>query len=783
MAIDPQNIDVTTVANLPTGAFSLVNLLVQSNPQGLMTKNTQSNFAAFIAPYVAAIGSSGYVNVTSNALPTPSGNNSFSLVGKGTFTHSGGNVTANGDLNIIYWNGTLWSLAKEISIDLSDINQSISDIENELLGIRGDNRDFSTYSNYAMPDYAFASFVDKTPIHRKSKIGIVNVKAITPSSAILFVSKKTTGNNLKILFTLPISLSVGNNSFDLSDKKYTPFLEKGDFVGIYAPGSNSNTALAKDSSSNPNRYRRGLNTVSYGAEFEYLDDPVSLAFNYTLIYREDIVLKLSNNFDFNSSSCKLIKNASIINDVFPIQGGDKSVIIVPYTTSSFVWINGIDYAGGGSFKWAFLKQNFERVAQISVVNSVSPHLIQTSGSDPKWIAFETELLTSDFNIYNQTSNVTQGFYSKSKSEIISINNWNDDKKENLIKFDVRTIAGEKNTRQDQADMLRMSNGDMICAYTNFYTSQIEDDAPSKVSYRTSADNGLKWGLERDIPQSEYSNMIPIFHKKVDGTIICLILANIEGAILENYIYKVKSNDGAVSWSSPEKVIEIVGQYLVTKPGTIIVGKDNSLLLPMSQYNKITGGYFGLIYRSTDDGETWTKLSLTIDNGQPNSTIVETDLFIRKDSKYAFSFRSGSGRLDALLSDDLVTMIPGLVNISLAPESQSAVKYIPGSDIYIACYNKFNGIIRGATGARKDLAIAFSRDGVSFKEYPELIYKGFYGEEQAIEPTIYKDPTTGNVFILFSPCNYYPENAIQYFNVASVILTPEIISRITSELNI
>lgn len=117
--IDPNLIDVTTIQNLPTGAFDLSNFVVQSNTSGLVTKNTQSNFAAFIAPYVAAIGSSGYVNVTSNALPTPAGSNIFSVVGNGIYTHSGGNVSATGDLNIIYWNGTIWSLAQAITVDLS----------------------------------------------------------------------------------------------------------------------------------------------------------------------------------------------------------------------------------------------------------------------------------------------------------------------------------------------------------------------------------------------------------------------------------------------------------------------------------------------------------------------------------------------------------------------------------------------------------------------------------------------------------------------------------------
>lgn len=119
--IDPNLIDVTTIPNLPTAAFALDNLLPQSSSSGVMSKNTQANFAAFIAPYVAAISSSGYAPTSGLALPTPSGSNSFTIVGgPATYTHAGGNVNATGDLNILNWNGTIWTLSYPIDIDLSN---------------------------------------------------------------------------------------------------------------------------------------------------------------------------------------------------------------------------------------------------------------------------------------------------------------------------------------------------------------------------------------------------------------------------------------------------------------------------------------------------------------------------------------------------------------------------------------------------------------------------------------------------------------------------------------
>lgn len=121
MAVDPNNLDITTIPDLPNGAFSLLNYIAQSNPAGLMTKGTQADFATFISPYVAAVGGSGFVPVSTNVLPTPAGSNSYSIVTNGTYTQSGQpNLVVNGNFNIISWDGTNWDLIEEINLNLSN---------------------------------------------------------------------------------------------------------------------------------------------------------------------------------------------------------------------------------------------------------------------------------------------------------------------------------------------------------------------------------------------------------------------------------------------------------------------------------------------------------------------------------------------------------------------------------------------------------------------------------------------------------------------------------------
>lgn len=74
-----------------------------------------------ISNMVTALGASSYVNVDSLVLPDPSGTNSYSIVGAGTYSQTGeADLVVTGDLNIIFWNGTTWSLSSSIDVDLTN---------------------------------------------------------------------------------------------------------------------------------------------------------------------------------------------------------------------------------------------------------------------------------------------------------------------------------------------------------------------------------------------------------------------------------------------------------------------------------------------------------------------------------------------------------------------------------------------------------------------------------------------------------------------------------------
>jgi len=121
MAIDPNTVETTDYSRLDTLNLALTNYFAHSLPNGRLYKNTINGLATFMAPFVSSIGASGYVLVTGNTLPDPVLDSGFTIVEAGTYTQTGeSSLVVDGNLNILSWNGTTWSVAYEINLDLSE---------------------------------------------------------------------------------------------------------------------------------------------------------------------------------------------------------------------------------------------------------------------------------------------------------------------------------------------------------------------------------------------------------------------------------------------------------------------------------------------------------------------------------------------------------------------------------------------------------------------------------------------------------------------------------------
>lgn len=116
MAINPEEIDVTTVDKLDDLTLALGTFFAHTNLNGKLGKASINQLATFLAPYITAIGGSGFLATTGTVLPSASAGK-FTIVGAGTFTQTtGGNVVTTELINILGSSATTWSLVKAIPL-------------------------------------------------------------------------------------------------------------------------------------------------------------------------------------------------------------------------------------------------------------------------------------------------------------------------------------------------------------------------------------------------------------------------------------------------------------------------------------------------------------------------------------------------------------------------------------------------------------------------------------------------------------------------------------------
>jgi hypothetical protein len=130
MAIDPNNITTVNVGALPPSVWSLPDLLPHE-VSGLLKRGNVQGLADLISDYIGTASSLAFNPTTvadGETLPGTS-SNEWLLVGKGTFNNVGGAlpITTTEELNALTSNGSFWSLAVEIpiNVELAGIVQTI----------------------------------------------------------------------------------------------------------------------------------------------------------------------------------------------------------------------------------------------------------------------------------------------------------------------------------------------------------------------------------------------------------------------------------------------------------------------------------------------------------------------------------------------------------------------------------------------------------------------------------------------------------------------------------
>lgn len=174
-------------------------------------------------------------------------------------------------------------------------------------------------------------------------------------------------------------------------------------------------------------------------------------------------------------------------------------------------------------------------------------------------------------------------------------------------------AGNGVSRNGEGDMIRLKNGDILYAYTLYYTADWEDHAPSRICGVLSHDEGESFGepfvlLEKD-PEAQNIMSVSLL-RLADGALGMAYLRKSYTAdkrLLCMPMF-VRSEDEGKSWSKP--VVTMPEGYYCGINGGALVLKSGKIVYPFSFHGSNGApGYVMDTARvrfacSDDNGKTW-----------------------------------------------------------------------------------------------------------------------------------------------------------------------------------
>lgn len=293
-------------------------------------------------------------------------------------------------------------------------------------------------------------------------------------------------------------------------------------------------------------------------------------------------------------------------------------------------------------------------------------------------------------------------------------------------------ADDKNPRSGEGCFIRLSDGNILYAYTRFRAGDGDDYDSADIAGVISADEGESWSepfIMIKMDEGATNLMCPSLIRMKNGDIGMIYIRKYPGAegedILDTIMF-ARSSDEGESWSEGADILGERG-YVVIENDHVITLKNGRILIPFNRHSEIRDGKAKFIYRakmaflaSDDDGESWKQIS-----GNYSHPFAE---YSRTGLQETTVFQENSGRLRAYsrtdtlcqfesVSDDFgaTWTVPRPNVFFSSPASPMLVRKV--DDLVLAVFNPIpNYTTRTNTrfAGRTPLVIAVSRnDGDSF----------------------------------------------------------------------
>ena len=288
----------------------------------------------------------------------------------------------------------------------------------------------------------------------------------------------------------------------------------------------------------------------------------------------------------------------------------------------------------------------------------------------------------------------------------------------------------ENPRHDHAQIFPLKDGRLMLAWCEYYVGRPSmlqrtaydgtgsgDEAPCRISARISRDGGRTWSGRMTLQDNLGANNVkqPNLVRCANGDIV-LLFTSWDMAAQQRSIHYKRSTDDGETWSKVKRLTPPGGAYIMDA-GRIFTHSSGRIVLPAYWSPEIWSErekYEAFVFYSDDDAKTWKSSANRI--AMPKRGAMEPTMVERKDGSLFVILRSTVGYLYQAESKDRgETWGEAIATTLTSPQAEPCLRRIPttGDLLLIWCNTlPYAMTIPGSTAygrPRNPLACAISRD--------------------------------------------------------------------------
>lgn len=251
-------------------------------------------------------------------------------------------------------------------------------------------------------------------------------------------------------------------------------------------------------------------------------------------------------------------------------------------------------------------------------------------------------------------------------------------------------ANANNARNSESAILRLRNGRLLLAWTEWYTPDARDGGPARISAMTSFDGGRSWRDKRVLQPNigKLNVMEPNLLRLHSGKI--LFIFGRKNSDSDSSPMERISTDDARTFSSP-KTIPVVPypSYTCFNNDRAIQLRSGRILLPVYYFKDISNDrpIRSRVYYSDDEGRTWKPSQTIVNVKESDVGVDEPGVVELKDGRLMLWARTSAGHPYQCYSSDggETWTTPESMSV-VAPNSPQSIKRVPSTGDLLMVWN-------------------------------------------------------------------------------------------------